>query len=156
VELAGRGDYSLNDFQSEKGLSPLGFRVTAAAFCTPRRSLVTRPVSPCKHLIRRPPSLLRQLGGGRHRSFPDLMNVSRDRLVVLGAKLFEFIGVDDYVLAFGVLVARNDLIAGELGVDRAGFLMIDPALALSMELVQPNLGTAGSGNRMRFDGNRTS
>jgi hypothetical protein len=60
--------------------------------------------------------------------------------------LVEFVRVDNNVASFLVFVARYDLIALDLSVDRAAFPVLNAAVALVVQLVQVNLGSsAGRG-----------
>src|SRR5262249_50809348 len=79
-------------------------------------------------------------------------SVDVDRLFVRRPQLVHFLLVDDNVLPLAVLEARDDLVIRDLAVDRAGLLVVDPAVALFVKLVQMDRsGVAGRG-RIRLDG----
>ncbi len=83
--------------------------------------------------------------------------VDRDRLVVLGAELFQFVGVDHDVLVFRVLVAGDDVLLGYLAVDGATLLVLNAAVALGVELVEVDFASRirRGGVRLDGDGNET-
>ena len=76
-----------------------------------------------------------------------------DAPVALGAQLVELVVVDHHVLALGMLVAADDLIAAHLAVLRAHFLVGDAAVALAVQLIEPDLA-AGRVGGIRLDRHR--
>ena len=66
------------------------------------------------------------------------------------AKFLHLFRIDDDVLLFGVLIARDDFFRLEFTVMRAHLAILDRAVALSMKLIEPDLSTAGRSG-IRFD-----
>ena len=60
--------------------------------------------------------------------------------VALGAQLVELVVFDHHVLALGVLVAAADLVVAHLAVLGAYLLVGDAAVALAVQLIEPDLG----------------
>ena len=79
--------------------------------------------------------------------------VDADGLVALRAQLVELVLVDDDVLALGVLVALDDLVAGDLAHLRGELLVLDAGVGLGVELVQRDVA-AGRRGRVGLDRNR--
>src|SRR5206468_4055735 len=76
-----------------------------------------------------------------------------DGFFVGGAELLDLLGLDDNVLALGELVAADDFVGLDFAVNGAGLLVVDPAVAVAVELVE---GDAPAGRRrggVGFDGN---
>ena len=68
--------------------------------------------------------------------------VDAEGLVADGSQLAELVRVDLDVLTLAVLIAGNDVLGGELAVDRTDLLVLDRAVALAVQLVEANLRAA--------------
>jgi hypothetical protein len=79
--------------------------------------------------------------------------IDLDRLVCFRAEPIELVGIDDHVTVVGVLVAGDDLVGGDLPVQGTDFLVLDPAVAVGVELMEVDLAAAGAGGAVSLDGN---
>ena len=77
-----------------------------------------------------------------------------DRLVVLRAQLLDFVRIDDRVLALCVFVAQDDLVLAHLTMNGADFLILNPAIADRVQLVEVNLAAARSRGIEGLNGHR--
>src|SRR5262249_21322682 len=83
--------------------------------------------------------------------------VDAHSLVALRANLVQLFGVDHDELALGELVAGDDGVGRDFAVDRASLLILDPVMALGVDLVEMDLAAATGCGGVAFDrdGNET-
>ena len=80
-------------------------------------------------------------------------DIDLDCFVGFGAEPIELVGIDDHVAAPSVLVAGDDLVVADLPVQGADLLVLDAAMAVSVELVEMDLASAGARGAIGLDGN---
>jgi hypothetical protein len=74
-----------------------------------------------------------------------------DRLVTLGSQEVQLLGVDDHVLAARILVATDDLVVGDLAVDRADLLALDATMTVVVQLIETELAVSTDRGGVGFD-----